>query len=212
MEVRDALDRLDRIHEQLTKGEVYRGFRVPAVALVGCVGLLATVGRGPEFGPLWYPLALMATSLPACWLGAATTGGASMWMRWALLAGTLPAVLLAWVSAPRHVRPAAVLTPLALLVGYGLVLGVASDSPGLAILKCAAFGAQSDGRPGHAEWQVSRTAPPDRRGRQRAKDHVSRRSISGSLTKTGASPRFGRLKRVKPSRQRPRHAKGRRFR
>jgi MFS-type transporter involved in bile tolerance (Atg22 family) len=33
-------------------------------------GLLATVGRGPEFGPLWYPLALIFTSLPACWLGA----------------------------------------------------------------------------------------------------------------------------------------------
>jgi hypothetical protein len=45
MEVRDALDQLDRIHEQLTRGEVYRGFRVPAVALVGCVGLLAAVGQ-----------------------------------------------------------------------------------------------------------------------------------------------------------------------
>lgn len=33
-------------------------------------GLLATVGRGPEFGPLWYPAALALTSLPACWLGA----------------------------------------------------------------------------------------------------------------------------------------------
>jgi hypothetical protein len=46
MEVRDALDQLDRIHDQLTKGEVYRGFRVPAVALVGCVGLLAATGQG----------------------------------------------------------------------------------------------------------------------------------------------------------------------
>lgn len=34
-------------------------------------GLLATLGRVPELGPVWYPLALMATSLPACWLGAA---------------------------------------------------------------------------------------------------------------------------------------------
>ena len=54
MEVRDALDQLDRIHDQLTKTEVYRGFRVPAVALVGCVGLFAAVivivgchGQGP---------------------------------------------------------------------------------------------------------------------------------------------------------------------
>jgi hypothetical protein len=33
-------------------------------------GLLATYGRGPEFGPLWYPLVLVVTSLPCCWLGA----------------------------------------------------------------------------------------------------------------------------------------------
>lgn len=35
-------------------------------------GLLATVGQG--LGPAWYPLALMATSLPACWLGARLRG------------------------------------------------------------------------------------------------------------------------------------------
>lgn len=33
-------------------------------------GLLATLGRGPEFGPLWYPLSLVLVSLPCCWLGA----------------------------------------------------------------------------------------------------------------------------------------------
>lgn len=44
--------------------------------VLGCIGLvpstagmLATIGR-PEFGPLWYPLALIVTCLPACWLGA----------------------------------------------------------------------------------------------------------------------------------------------
>ncbi len=42
-----------------------------SIGVVGSLaGLLATVGRGPEFGPLWYPLALVLTSLPACWLGA----------------------------------------------------------------------------------------------------------------------------------------------
>ena len=69
MEVRDALDRLDRIHEQLTKGEVYRGFRVPAVALVGCVGLLAAVGQAwavpagdaPAF--VWYWSAIGAAGV-----------------------------------------------------------------------------------------------------------------------------------------------------
>lgn len=50
MDVRDALDRLDRIHDQLTRGEVYRGFRVPAVALVGALGLLAAVLQ-PTFVP-----------------------------------------------------------------------------------------------------------------------------------------------------------------
>ena len=60
MEVRDALDQLDRIHDQLTKAEVYRGFRVPAVALVGCVGLLAAVAQwwvvpdGDATAFVWY--------------------------------------------------------------------------------------------------------------------------------------------------------------
>lgn len=34
-------------------------------------GLIATIVKGPELGPLWYPLLLVVTSLPACWLGAA---------------------------------------------------------------------------------------------------------------------------------------------
>jgi hypothetical protein len=33
-------------------------------------GLLATLGKGPEFGPLWYPLLLAVTALPCAWLGA----------------------------------------------------------------------------------------------------------------------------------------------
>lgn len=69
MEVRDALAQLDRIHDQLTKGEVYRGFRVPAVALVGAVGLLAAAaqrwvladGAGPAF--VWYWSAIGATGV-----------------------------------------------------------------------------------------------------------------------------------------------------
>lgn len=39
-------------------------------AVAALAGLLATIGRGPEFGPLWYPLVLVLTSLPCCWLGA----------------------------------------------------------------------------------------------------------------------------------------------
>jgi hypothetical protein len=67
MEVRDALDQLDRIHDQLTKGVVYRGFRVPAVALVGCVGLLAAAVQRWIVSPndptafVWYWSAIGAT-------------------------------------------------------------------------------------------------------------------------------------------------------
>lgn len=33
-------------------------------------GLLATINHVPALGPLWYPLALIVTSVPASWLGA----------------------------------------------------------------------------------------------------------------------------------------------
>jgi len=42
------------------------GFLGLAVAVAGA---MATLGRGPEFGPAWYPLALVLTAVPACWLG-----------------------------------------------------------------------------------------------------------------------------------------------
>lgn len=41
MHIRDAIDRLEAIHEQLTRSEVYRGFRVQAVVLIGFIALLA---------------------------------------------------------------------------------------------------------------------------------------------------------------------------
>ncbi|HEY2784141.1 MAG TPA: hypothetical protein VGJ05_04125 [Fimbriiglobus sp.] len=41
MQLQDAMDRLDQIHGHLTRSEVYRGFRVPTVALVGAVAILA---------------------------------------------------------------------------------------------------------------------------------------------------------------------------
>lgn len=43
MRVTDALSQIDAIHDQLAKGEVYRGFHVPGVAFAGLVGLLAAV-------------------------------------------------------------------------------------------------------------------------------------------------------------------------
>jgi len=41
MHVHDALERLDLIHAQLTRSEVYRGFRVRAVAAVGLLAIAA---------------------------------------------------------------------------------------------------------------------------------------------------------------------------
>lgn len=38
--------------------------------LLGTLGTIATWNRGPEFGPHWYPIALILTSVPIAWLGA----------------------------------------------------------------------------------------------------------------------------------------------
>jgi hypothetical protein len=41
-----------------------------AIGLVlASVGAAATWNKGPEFGPHWYPLALVATALPCAWVG-----------------------------------------------------------------------------------------------------------------------------------------------
>jgi hypothetical protein len=45
MRAQDAIDRLGLIHDQLARAEVYPGFRPPAVALVGGLGLLAAAAQ-----------------------------------------------------------------------------------------------------------------------------------------------------------------------
>jgi hypothetical protein len=45
--------------------------------LLALAGLIATWDAGPAFGPRWYPITLVATALPTCWLGG----------RWASRAG-----------------------------------------------------------------------------------------------------------------------------
>jgi hypothetical protein len=37
--------------------------------LLSTLGAIGTWNKGPEFGPRWYPLALIAISLPLSWLG-----------------------------------------------------------------------------------------------------------------------------------------------
>ena len=38
--------------------------------LLSLAGTLAIAGRGPGFGPLWYPLLLVASAVPCSWAGA----------------------------------------------------------------------------------------------------------------------------------------------
>jgi hypothetical protein len=60
MHVRDALDRLDQIHDQLARSEVYRGFRVPAVAGVGVLAIVAAAVQPavPGVGFVWFWVAV----------------------------------------------------------------------------------------------------------------------------------------------------------
>ena len=37
--------------------------------VLSTAGAVATWHRGPEFGPHWYPLALVVTALPCAWVG-----------------------------------------------------------------------------------------------------------------------------------------------
>ena len=37
--------------------------------LMGTAGAIATWDKGPEFGPKWYPLALIFIALPVSWIG-----------------------------------------------------------------------------------------------------------------------------------------------
>lgn len=37
--------------------------------VLSTVGVVATWDKGPEFGPKWYPLALVATAMPCAWAG-----------------------------------------------------------------------------------------------------------------------------------------------
>jgi hypothetical protein len=43
--------------------------------VVSALGAVATWNRGPAFGPHWYPLALIAISMPCAWLGGKIQGG-----------------------------------------------------------------------------------------------------------------------------------------
>ena len=42
--------------------------------VVSIVGTVLTWGRGPEFGPAWYPLAIIAIAMPCAWVGGRLQG------------------------------------------------------------------------------------------------------------------------------------------
>ena len=42
---------------------------------VSTIGAVATWNKGPEFGPHWYPLALVVLAMPCAWLGGRLHGG-----------------------------------------------------------------------------------------------------------------------------------------
>jgi hypothetical protein len=68
MHVAEALEQLDQIHEQVTKGEVYAGFPVLSTALVGVLGLLAALVQP------WVPGTTDALGFVVYWSGVALLG------------------------------------------------------------------------------------------------------------------------------------------
>jgi hypothetical protein len=44
--------------------------------IAGTIGLVAFWNKGPEFGPHWYPIALVVEAIPCTWLGAKLSGKA----------------------------------------------------------------------------------------------------------------------------------------
>jgi hypothetical protein len=37
--------------------------------VLSIIGAVLIIGRGPEFGPMWYPLALVVSAMPCAWVG-----------------------------------------------------------------------------------------------------------------------------------------------
>ena len=68
MEVTKALDQISAIHEQLAKGEIYRGYRPVPVALSGACGLIAAAlepraiagGHARDFVLFWVGVGLIS--------------------------------------------------------------------------------------------------------------------------------------------------------
>ena len=57
---------------------MWHALALGAVGLVvSTVGVVATWNQGPEFGPKWYPLGLVASAIPFSWMGGRLFGVAA---------------------------------------------------------------------------------------------------------------------------------------
>src|SRR5262249_37292739 len=77
MQVSEALRQLEAIHEQLTRSEVYRGFRAPGVALAGVFGL-AALAVEPWVVPAGDPQAFVIYWLATAAVAGVAAFGATM--------------------------------------------------------------------------------------------------------------------------------------
>jgi hypothetical protein len=121
--VREALDRLDQIHEQLARSEVYRGFRVPAVAAVGLLALVAAAVQSKT------PAVSAGTGFVWFWVAVAVVGG---------LLGSAAAVHAYLVReddfSRRRTRQVLAQFSPCVLAGAAVTLGVARDAQLVALL------------------------------------------------------------------------------
>jgi len=120
MDVPQALDRIEEIHAQIAKGEVFRGYRPVPVAIAGAVGLLAgwlqprlvPEGDGARFLGFWLAVALLNLGVNAAVIA---TGYARCGSRF----------------ARRHTRQVVGQFVPCLLAGGAVSLGLPSADPGL---------------------------------------------------------------------------------
>lgn len=124
MDVPQALDRIEEIHAQMAKGEVFRGYRPVPVAIAGALGLLAG-----WLQPRFVPAGDGGIGFLAFWLGVAALNGA---INTAVIAS-------GWARARdpflrRHTRQVVGQFVPCLVAGAAVSLALPSVDPGLARL------------------------------------------------------------------------------
>ncbi len=175
MHVREALDRLDAIHDHLARAEEYRGFRTAAVALTGALGLMAAAvepllaGPGAEgFVVYWVAVAAVGAAVsggPALFAHARTEDDFARRRTRRVLGQFLPCVLAGGAVAAGFVRGGPDLVAFlpgvwAVVFGLGVVAARPFLPPGVALVGpfYLLAGCLLVGRPPAAEqmgWAVS---------------------------------------------------------